>query len=151
MFSHSDTHAQRGVVPWKWKKETTISRTMYTVHASMFTQLRDYYNIINRFTNHDNIHFHILADQINQVLLLIMKCVLNPLSPHDALKHHLTSLKTDLVFYNQGFYNENFHETGLPIHGNFLIFLNHIKSSSFTTSRELRQQFTACSGWRWRW
>ena len=73
------------------------------------------------------------------------------LSPHDALKHHLTSLKTDLVFYNQGFYNENFHETGLPIHGNYLIliilfFLNHIKSSSFTTSRELRQQFTACSG-----
>ena len=35
----------------------------------------------------------------------------------------------------------------LPIHGNFLKFLNHIKSSSFT-SRELRQQFAACSGWR---
>ena len=28
----------------------------------------------------------------------------NPLSPHDALKHHFASLKT-------GFYNENFHET----------------------------------------
>ena len=24
--------------------------------------------------------------------------VLNPLSPHDALKHHFTSLKTDLIF-----------------------------------------------------
>ena len=23
---------------------------------------------------------------------------LNPLSPHDALKHHFTSLKTDLIF-----------------------------------------------------
>ena len=68
------------------------------------------------------------------------------LSPHDALKHHLTALKTDLVFYNQGFYNENFHETDLPIHRNFLIFFTHIKSFSFTTSRELRQQFTACSG-----
>ena len=22
----------------------------------------------------------------------------NPLSPHDALKHHITSLKTDLIF-----------------------------------------------------
>ena len=72
--------------------------------------------------------------------------MVNPLSPHDALKHYLTSLITDLVFYNQGFYNENFHETGLPIHGNFPIFLNHIKSSSFTTRRELRQQFAACSG-----
>ena len=72
-----------------------------------------------------------------------MVCVLtlNPLSPHDALKHHFTFLKTDLIFYN-----ENFHETGLPIHSNFLLFLNHIKSSSSTTSLELRQQFAACSG-----
>ena len=33
------------------------------------------------------------------------------------------------------FYNENFDETSLPIglHGNFLQFLNHIKSSSSTT------------------
>ena len=23
---------------------------------------------------------------------------INPLSPHDALKHHFTSLKTDLIF-----------------------------------------------------
>ena len=26
------------------------------------------------------------------------KAIFNPLSPHDALKHHLTSLKTDLIF-----------------------------------------------------
>ena len=25
----------------------------------------------------------------------------NPLSPHDALKHHFTSLKTDLIFLQQ--------------------------------------------------
>ena len=25
----------------------------------------------------------------------------NPLSPHDALKHHFTSLKTDLIFLKQ--------------------------------------------------
>ena len=25
----------------------------------------------------------------------------NPLSPHDALKHHLTALKTDLSFQQQ--------------------------------------------------
>ena len=24
--------------------------------------------------------------------------MINPLSPHDALKHHFTSLKTDLIF-----------------------------------------------------
>ena len=27
--------------------------------------------------------------------------VLNPLSPHDALKHHFTSLKTDLISLQQ--------------------------------------------------
>ena len=69
----------------------------------------------------------------------------NPLSRHDALKHHFTSLKTDLIFPTTGFWNENFHETGLPIHGNFQ-FPTHFKSSSSTTSRELRQQFAACSG-----
>ena len=26
----------------------------------------------------------------------------NPLNPHDALKHHLTSTKTDLIFQQQG-------------------------------------------------
>ena len=69
----------------------------------------------------------------------------NPLSPHDALKHHFTSLKTDLIFLQLGDLERKFPETGLPIRGNFLYFLNHIKSSSSTTSRELRQQFAACS------
>ena len=27
--------------------------------------------------------------------------VFNPLSPHDALKHHFTSMKTDLIFIQQ--------------------------------------------------
>ena len=40
----------------------------------------------------------------------------NPLSPHDACKHHFTSLKTNSIFLQ----NEYFHETGLPIHSNFL-------------------------------
>ena len=61
---------------------------------------------------------------------------INPLSPHDALKHHFTSLKTDLVFLQQRVLE----------HDNFLQFLKSIKSSSSTTSRELRQQFAACSG-----
>ena len=42
--------------------------------------------------------------------------------------------------------NDYLHETGLLIQGNFLQVLNHIKSSSPTTSRELRHQFAACSG-----
>ena len=76
---------------------------------------------------------------------------LNPLSPHDALKHHLHPWKHTLLSYNQGFKNGNILETALPIHRNFLQFLNHIKSYSSTTSRELRHQFAACSGWRWQW
>ena len=69
----------------------------------------------------------------------IYTCLFNPLSPYDALKHHFTSLKTDLIFLQQRVLGQNFHETNLPIHGNFLQFLNHMKSCSFTTSRELRQ------------
>ena len=44
----------------------------------------------------------------------------NPLSPHDALKHHFTSLKTDLIFLQLRDFELNFHETGLPVHGNFI-------------------------------
>ena len=46
--------------------------------------------------------------------------VFNPLSPHDALKHHLTSLKTHLIFLQLGVLEGTFHETGLLIQGNFL-------------------------------
>ena len=33
----------------------------------------------------------------------------------------------------------------------FFSFAAHFKSFSSTASRELRQQFPACSGWRWQW
>ena len=46
--------------------------------------------------------------------------VLNLLSPHDALKHHFTSLETDLILLQQRVSERNFHETNLPIHDNFL-------------------------------
>ena len=49
---------------------------------------------------------------------------INPLSPHDALKHHFTSPKTGVL-------ERKFPETGLPIHGNFLYFSptsNHLHS-----------------------
>ena len=58
--------------------------------------------------------------------------------------HHFTSLKTDLISLQPRVLEWNFfYETGSPIHGNFLYFSNHIKSSPSTTSRELRQQFAA--------
>ena len=46
--------------------------------------------------------------------------IINPLGPHDALKHHFTSLKTGLIFLQQRVLERNIHETNLPIHGNFL-------------------------------
>ena len=71
----------------------------------------------------------------------------NPLNPHDALKHHFTSLKTDLIFQQPRVLERKFPKNN----DNFLYFFTHFKSSSSTTSRELRQQFAACSGWRWQW
>ena len=56
---------------------------------------------------------------------------LNPLSPHDALKHHFTSLKTDLIFLQLGVLEYIFRETVLPIHSNFRHFSptsNHLHS-----------------------
>ena len=58
------------------------------------------------------------------------KC-LNPLSSHDALKHHFTSLKTDLIFLQLGVLEYILHETVLPIRGNFRHFSptsNHLHS-----------------------
>ena len=33
---------------------------------------------------------------------------INPLSPHDAFKHHFTSLKTDLIFLQLGVLEQKF-------------------------------------------
>ena len=42
---------------------------------------------------------HVLDQQYNQFYETVFgRCSVNPLSPHDALKHHFTSLKTDLIF-----------------------------------------------------
>ena len=40
---------------------------------------------------------------------------INPLSPHDASKHHFASVKNELITYTRGFENDNFHETVLII------------------------------------
>ena len=39
---------------------------------------------------------------ISSYLLHVIIAFFNPLSPHDALKHHFTSLKTDLIFLQLG-------------------------------------------------
>ena len=77
--------------------------------------------------------------------------LINPSSPHDACKHHFTFLKTDLILLKLSCFRRKISMKLVEIHGNFLIFFTHFKSSSSTTSRELRQQFAACSGWRWQW
>ena len=44
---------------------------------------------------------------------------INSLNPNDALKHHFTSLKTDLIVLQLGVLEKKSHETSLTIHGNF--------------------------------
>ena len=73
----------------------------------------------------------------------------NPLSPHDALKHHFTSLKTDLIFLQLGVLEGLFPWKWFTNTWQFSLLFTHFKLSSATTRRELRQQFAACSGWRW--
>ena len=59
---------------------------------------------------------------------MLIGILVNPLSPHDALKHHFTCLKTDIIFLQSRVLERKFPETGLPIHGNLLKFLNHLSS-----------------------
>ena len=61
----------------------------------------------------------------------------NPLGPHDALKHHFKSLKTDLIILQPRVLERNIHKTNLTTHGDFLEFLNHIKSRIATAIRDL--------------
>ena len=42
----------------------------------------------------------LLLTEMSEYLMRIL--TLDPLSPHDALKHHFTSLKTDLIFLQPG-------------------------------------------------
>ena len=35
---------------------------------------------------------------LSTLLTILLSRLFNPLSPHDALKHHFTSLKTDLIY-----------------------------------------------------
>ena len=70
--------------------------------------------------------------------------VFNPLNP---LKHHFTSLQTYLVFQQISALEWKFPWDWFTNIWQFSsIFKPHFKS---TTSRELRQQFAACSGLRW--
>ena len=50
--------------------------------------------------------FHFLPRPENAWLVDLS--TLNPLSPHDALKHHFTSLKTDLIFQQPTVLEQNF-------------------------------------------
>ena len=120
---------------------TMCNLTMYT---GLYGRASSTYKVPNIKTQQDKgtrVCYQIIGG-------LTYKLSYNPLSPHDVLKHHFTSVKTDLIFPQLRVFKLNFIESGLPIHGNFLHFFTHIKSSSSTTSRELRQQFAACSGWR---
>ena len=35
---------------------------------------------------------------VKLTIITVLIYLINPLNPHDALKHHFTSLKTDLIF-----------------------------------------------------
>ena len=72
------------------------------------------------------------------------KSMINPLRPHDALKHHFTSLKTDLFFLQPGVLDRKFPWNSFTntwhfskkIHPHQIIF-NHYKSRIPAASRGL--------------
>ena len=93
----------------------------------------------------------LLGNCAHENIYIASHLTLKPLSPHDALKRHFTSLKTDLISLQQTVSEKKIPWSWLTKTWGFSSIFNHFKSSSFTTSRELRQQFAACSGWRWLW
>ena len=53
------------------------------------------------------VYIYMFKSYLNHLLSSRVLSV-NPLSPHDALKHHFTSLKTDLIFIQLGVFNRKF-------------------------------------------
>ena len=71
----------------------------------------------------------------------------NPLSPHDASKHHVASLK-NAFFKSDVKPRDCTTKIVMELFNNnniLFLFATHFKSSLSTTSRELRKQFAACS------
>ena len=70
------------------------------------------------------------------------KSGLKGLNSHDASKRHFASLKHDLISQNLGGFSLRCYNNN----NIFFSFGTHFKSSSYTTSQELRHQFADCSG-----
>ena len=66
------------------------------------------------------------------LIFALMSRYINPLGPHDALKHHFTSLKTDLIFIQIRNFEWKF-------------------SRNWFTNKWQKSRIAACSGWRWQW
>ena len=77
-------------------------------------------------------------------MILAWACPFNPLNPHDALKHHFTSLKTDLIFLYPRILKRKFPRNwftntwqfSLLFHPHEIIFI-HYKSRVATAIRGL--------------
>ena len=70
-----------------------------------------------------------------------------PLKPSRCIKASFDTHENSLNFpKTKGFRTKISMKLVYQYMAIFFNLLNHIKSSSFTTSRELRQQFAACSG-----
>ena len=78
---------------------------------------------------------------------------INPLSPHDALKHQFTSLKTDSIFPQLRVLEWKFSWNWLSNTLQFsLIFQPHQVIFIHCKSRITAAiRVAACSGWRWQW
>ena len=66
-----------------------------TCHVTGFTLLK----------NNPSMRQQLLKSYVNGEVNLF-----NPLNPHDALKHHFTSLKTDLIFQQPRLLKQKFPE-----------------------------------------
>ena len=93
--------------------------------------------------------FELVFNSCSAEFFAIIFHLLIPLSPHDALMHHFTSLKTDVIFLQPKVLEWKFLWKWLTNTWWFSSIAHPLQITSSTTSRELRQQFTACSGWRW--
>ena len=73
----------------------------------------------------------------------------NHLNPHNATENHFAFLRINFLKH-RGFKTKILMKL---FNNNNILFssVTHFKSSSSTSSLELRQKFAACSGWRWQW
>ena len=95
--SHSEWCRALRRIPYSWISALEMNICLsphFTNTLCLFLSLPIHFVCVFILPKHSFFHF-------TNTLWILQSTLFNPLRPHDALKHHFTSLKTNLIFLQQ--------------------------------------------------